>query len=64
MVNARGWDFEFYLDINSDFKRAMNVNLVPQTFLINDAGEITWNTVGFMEGNETLIYEEQKKMKN
>ena len=32
IVNARGWDFEFYLDINSDFKRAMNVNLVPQTF--------------------------------
>ena len=37
MVNARGWDFEFYLDINSDFKRAMNVYLVPQTFLINGA---------------------------
>ena len=57
IVNARGWDFEFYLDINSDFKRAMNVNLVPQTFLINGAGEIIWNTVGFMEGSESLIYD-------
>ena len=63
MVNARGWDFEFYLDINSDFKRAMNVNLVPQTFLINGAGEIIWQTVGFMEGNESLIYDELNKIK-
>lgn len=63
MINARGWNFEFYLDINSDFKRAMNVNLVPQTFLINGAGEIVWNTVGFMEGNESLIYDELKKIK-
>ena len=63
IVNARGWDFEFYLDINSDFKRAMNVNLVPATFLINGAGEIIWNTVGYMEGNESLIYDELKKIK-
>ena len=40
IVNARGWDFEFYLDINSNFKRAMTENIVPQTFLINSAGEI------------------------
>lgn len=63
MVNASRWDFEFYLDINSDFKRAMNVNLVPQTFLINGAGEVVWNAVGFMEGNESVIYDELKKIK-
>ena len=62
MVNSRGWDFEFYLDINSDFKRAMNVNLVPHTFLINGAGSIIWNTVGFMEGSESLIYDELEKI--
>ena len=64
MVNAKGWDFEFYLDINSDFKRAMNVNLVPHTFLINGSGEIVWQMVAFEEGNEFLIYDELKKIKN
>lgn len=63
MVNARGWDFDFYLDINSDFKRAMNVNLVPATFLINGAGKVIWNSVGFMEGSESVIYDELKKSK-
>lgn len=63
MVNAKGWSFEFYLDINSDFKRAMNVNNLPHTFLINGSGEIVWQAAGFMEGNESLIYDELKKMK-
>jgi len=64
MVNARGWDFEFYLDINSDFKRAMNVNLVPHTFLVSGQGEIIWNTIGFMNGSESIIHDELKKIKN
>ena len=62
MVNARGWDIEFYLNINSDFKRAMNVNLVSHTFLINGSGEIVWQMVAFEEGNEFLIYNELKKI--
>lgn len=64
LVNARGWDFEFYLDINSDFKREMNVNLVPHSFLINGNGEIIWQKVGFMPGDESLIYDELQKLKN
>ena len=64
IVNAKGWDFDFYLDINSDFKRAMNVNLLPQTFLINGTGEIIWNTIGFMDGDESLIYMKLKNIDN
>ena len=64
LVSASGWDFDFYIDINSDFKRAMNVNLLPQTILINGAGEVAWQTTGFVEGNELLIYDELKKVKN
>ena len=62
MVNVRGWDIEFYPDINSDFKRAMNFNLTPHTFLINGSGEIVWPMVAFEEGNEFLIYNELKKI--
>ena len=63
IVNAKGWDFEFYLDINSDFKRAMNVNLLPHTFLISGSREIVWQSVGFIEGDETTIYDELKKLR-
>ncbi|MEO5569501.1 MAG: TlpA disulfide reductase family protein [Bacteroidia bacterium] len=64
MVNSKGWYFDFFLDINSDFKRAMNINNLPHTFLLNGRGEVVWKTVGFMEGNETLIHDELIKIKN
>ena len=34
-VNGKGWEFETYLDSNSDFKRAMGVIDIPHTFIID-----------------------------
>lgn len=61
-VKGKGWDFEILLDLNSDFKRAMNVNAVPHTFLLNARGEIVWQMVLFNEGDENIIYEQLKKL--
>ena len=32
-VNGKGWEYEVLLDPNGDFKRAMNVNMIPHTFI-------------------------------
>lgn len=61
-VNGKGWDYEIFLDSNSDFKRGMNVNAVPHTFLLNGKGEIVWQMVLFTEGDEDIIYEQLKKL--
>jgi thiol-disulfide isomerase/thioredoxin len=45
-VDSKDWDYEVYLDENQDFKRALNVNNVPQTFVLNGAGEIVWQVQG------------------
>ena len=34
-VNSSGWEYEVYLDPNSELKRAMGVSTVPHTFLLN-----------------------------
>lgn len=60
-VNGKGWDFESYLDPNGDFKRAMNVNMPPQTFVLNGLGEIVWQHVGYEHGNEAELYDAIKK---
>ena len=60
-VYSKGWDFESYIDPNGDFKRAMNVNMPPQTFVLNGLGEIVWQHVGYKQGNETELYEAIKK---
>ena len=31
-VNSSGWEYEIYIDSNSDLKRAMGVSTVPHTF--------------------------------
>ncbi len=51
-VEGRGWDYKVLLDVNSDFKRAMNVNIVPHSFIINGKGEIVWQHTAYVEGDE------------
>ncbi len=59
-ANGRGWKFDIYLDANSDFKRAMNVNNIPHTFLIKN-GEIIWQHNSYAQGDEDELYELIKK---
>jgi peroxiredoxin len=56
-VKAKAWDYEVYIDENQDFKRAMNVNNVPHTFLVNGNGEIVWSHNSYSEGDEDKLYE-------
>jgi len=61
-VNGKGWDFEVVLDANGDFKRAMSVNTVPHTFLVNGKGEIVWQHTSYADGDEDELYEQVKKV--
>lgn len=61
-VNGKGWDYEVLLDSNGDFKRAMNVNMIPHTFLINGNGEIVWQHTSFSEGSELQLIEMVRKL--
>ncbi len=60
-VNGRGWEFESYLDPNGDFKRAMNVNMVPHTFLLNGNREVINQHTSFAPGDEDKLFEKVKK---
>ena len=61
-VNSKGWEYESYLDVNSDFKRAMNVNMPPHTFIVDGKGNIVWQHVGFKEGDEEQYIEVLRKL--
>lgn len=61
-VDSKAWDFEFYLDPNGDFKRAMNVVNEPHTFLLDGKGKIVWQHSSYMPGDEKKVYETIKKV--
>lgn len=61
-VKSRGWDYEIYLDENGDFRRAMNVQNPPHTFLLNGDGEVVWQHNGYAPGDEKKLLAEIKKL--
>lgn len=61
-VNGKGWEMEVLLDPNGDFKRAMNVNMIPHTFLLDGNGNIVYQHTSYYEGLEEEIYELVKKV--
>jgi len=60
-VNAMGWDYTVLMDPNGDMKRAMNVNNVPHTFLLNGEGKIVWDHNNYSPGDENELYHEVVK---
>ena len=62
LANGNSWDFEILLDPNQDFKRAMNVNLVPHMFILNGKKEIVWQHTSFSDGGELEIIDIVRKI--
>lgn len=56
-VNGKGWEYEVLIDENGDFKRAMGVNNVPHTFLVDGHGNIVWQHNSFSPGDEEELRE-------
>lgn len=61
-VNGKGWDYLVLMDPNGDFKRAMGVNNVPHTFLVDTNGNIVYSHNNYAPGDELKLYEEIKKL--
>ncbi len=62
-VNGKGWEYMVLLDPNGDLKRAMGVNNVPHTFLVNTNGKIVYSHNNYAPGDEDLLYDEILNLK-
>ena len=61
-ARAKGWQFEILLDPNSDFKRALGVNLIPAVFVVDGNGKIAASRTGYTNGAEEHLIEEVRKL--
>lgn len=50
-----GWDFICVFDENQTLKRAMNVSLTPQSFVVDRDGNIVFSHSGYTPGSEQLL---------
>ena len=63
-IEGVAWEFDVLLDTNSDFKRAMNVNNVPYTILLDGNGNIVYKHNNYAEGDEIELYEKILELVN
>lgn len=63
-VEGVAWEYEILLDVNGDFKRAMNVNTVPFTFLLDGEGNIVYKHNNYAEGDEDELYQKVLELVN
>lgn len=63
-INGSSWEYEVYIDENQDFKRAMGVNNVPHTFLVDGAGNIVYSHNNYAPGDENELYEKILSLSN
>lgn len=54
---AMGWDFTCIYDANQALKRAMNVSLTPQSFVVDAEGNIVFSHSGYTPGSEVVLLE-------
>ena len=62
LVDGFGWEYDVLLDPNSDFKRAMGVNMIPHVFIIDGKGKIAESRSGYTEGGEEHLIEKVREL--
>jgi cytochrome c biogenesis protein CcmG, thiol:disulfide interchange protein DsbE len=52
MVQSKGWEFTVLADTKQELQQALNFQTIPQTFLLNEKGEIVYAHNGYNPGDE------------
>ncbi len=60
LINGKDWEFEIYMDENQDFKRALNVNILPYVIVVQD-NKIVHTRTGYTPGSEDELLEVVKE---
>lgn len=55
MVQSKGWEFTVLADTKQELQQALNFQTIPQTFLLNDKGEIVYSHNGYNPGDEVEL---------
>ena len=61
-VDGKGWTYDVLLDPNSNFRRALNVSLIPHVFILDGKGKIAYSRSGYTEGGEEKLIEKVREL--
>ena len=61
LIDQLGWPYEVLLDPNGDLKRALGVQLIPYTLVVDGQGKTVYKHSGYVDGEEDELLEEVRK---
>ena len=62
LVDSYGWEYEVLLDPNSDFKRALGVQMIPFVLIVDGKGNIVYKHNGYTDGAEEELIEKVREL--
>lgn len=62
LVDENGWTYEVLLDPNGNFKRALGIQMIPYTLIIDGNGNIVYKHNGYIDGEEEGLIEKIKEL--
>ncbi len=62
LVDSNGWEYDVLLDPNSDFKRALGIQMIPYVLIVDGQGNIVYKHNGYTDGAETELIEKVREL--
>ncbi len=62
LVDSHGWPYEVLLDPNGEFKRALGVQMIPYTLIVDGQGQIVYKHNGYTDGAEEELIEKVREL--
>lgn len=62
LADSNGWEYEVLLDPNSDFKRALGIQMIPYVLIVDGKGNIVYKHNGYTEGAENELIEKVREL--
>ncbi len=62
LVDSHDWPYEVLLDPNSDFKRALGIQMIPYVLIIDGNGNIVYKHNGYTDGEEEELLHKVREL--
>ena len=62
LVDSHGWEYDVLLDPNSDFKRALGIQMIPYVLIVDGKGNIVYKHNGYTDGAEQELIEKVREL--
>ena len=62
LVDQNGWRYDVLLDPNGELCRALGIQSVPYTLLLDGQGNVVYKHNGYTDGAEAELYEKVKEV--